>query len=77
MSEGNEIDLLMDIDPTEMSKRDIDDIITYIRQQRANFEKGIKPKKAEGPKRTIDLAALGISKKATEPPPPPMSRRRF
>lgn len=74
---SNEIDLLMDLDPTEMSAKNIDDIIEYMRKQRGNFEKGIKPKKAEGPKKTIDLASLGLSKKAAEPPPAPMTRRKF
>jgi hypothetical protein len=74
---SNEIDLLMDLDPTEMSAKNVDDIIEYMRKQRGFFEKGIKPKKAEGPKKTIDLASLGLSKKATEPPPEPMKRRGF
>lgn len=75
---SSEIDLLMDIDPTEMSAKDVDAIIAYMRsQQRAHLEKGIKPKKAEGPKKSIDLAALGLSKKAPEPPPEPMKRRGF
>jgi len=72
-----EIDVLMDIDPTEMSAKNIDDIIEYMRKQRGFLEKGIKPKKAEGPKKSIDLAALGLSKKAEEPPPAPMKRRSW
>lgn len=74
---STEIDVLMDLDPTEMSAKNIDEIIGYMRQQRANFEKGIKPRKAEGPKKTLDLSALGLSKKAAEPPPAPMNRRGF
>lgn len=73
----NEIDLLMDLDPTEMSAKDIDDIITYMRQQRGLLEKGVKLKKAEGPKKSIDLASLGLSKKKDEPPPAPLTRRSF
>jgi len=74
---SNEIDLLMDLDPTEMSAKNIDDIIKWMREQRANFEKGVKPKKAEGPKKVIDLASLGLTKKAPEVAPPPMKRRSF
>jgi hypothetical protein len=74
---SNEIDLLMDLDPTEMSAKDIDAIIGYMRYQRANFEKGIKPKKVEGPKKTVSLASLGLSKKAAEPAPAPLKRRGF
>jgi hypothetical protein len=73
----NEIDLLMDIDPTEMTSEHIDDIIAYMRKQRGFLEKGVKPKKAEGPKKAIDLAALGLSMKKVEPPPSPMKRRSF
>ena len=74
---SNEIDMLMDLDPTEMSSKDIDNIIEYMRKQRGFIEKGIKPKKAEGPKKTLDLAALGLTKKVAEPPPAPIKRRGF
>ena len=75
---SNEIDLLMDLDPDNMSDKNIDNIIAYMREhQRQHLQQGIKPKKAEGPKRSIDLAALGLSTKAKEPPPPPMKRRSF
>lgn len=78
---SNEIDVLMDLDPTEMSSKDIDAIIVYMRQQRANFEKGIKPKKAEGPKKKIELGSLrshlGLKAKEEEPPPEPMKRREW
>jgi hypothetical protein len=79
---SNEIDLLMDIDPDNMSDRNIDNIIAYMREhQRQHLQQGIKPKKAEGPKRTIDLTQLrkarGLPEKDTEPPPPPMKRRSF
>lgn len=47
---ANEIDLLMDKDPLELSAQDIDAIIAYQRKQRANAESGVKPKKEAGPK---------------------------
>lgn len=61
---ANEIDELMSLDPLEMSARDIDQIIAYHRRQRANFEAGKKPEKESGPKKTIDLEALGLKPKA-------------
>ena len=77
---SNEIDLLMDLDPTEMSTRDINDIIQYIREQRANFEKGIKPRKFESKSKNgkIDLAKLGLTAPAEpQAPAAPMSRRSW
>lgn len=70
---ANEIDELMSLDPLEMSARNIDDIIAYHRRNRANAEAGIKPKKETGPKMTLDLAALGLSKPVATAPP--MKRR--
>lgn len=69
----NEIDELMNLDPLEMSARDIDSIIAYHRRNRANAEAGIKPKKEIGPKQSLDLAALGLSKPVVAAPP--MKRR--
>jgi len=68
----NEIDELMHTDPLVLSdpiqgKAPTDKIIAYMREQRANFEKGIKPKKVEGPKKKIDLASLGLKKTPVEP----------
>ncbi len=57
---ANELDLLMDKDPLELSAQDLDDIIAYQRKARANFEAGVKPKKETGPKQDLGavLAAL-------------------
>ncbi len=57
---ANELDLLMDKDPLELSAQDLDDIIAYQRKARANFEAGVKPKKDTGPKQDLGavLAAL-------------------
>lgn len=50
----NEIDELMDLDPLSMTPTDIDKIIAYHRQNRANAEAGIKPKKETGPKAKLE-----------------------
>lgn len=58
------IDELMSLDPLELAKSpaQIDAIIAYHRQNRANAEAGIvKPKKENGPKLKLDLSALGLS----------------
>lgn len=65
---ANEVDLLMDLDPLEYSAMDIEKIIAYQRQQRANSEAGTKPKKETGPKLSLDLQGLGLTKpKLVEP----------
>lgn len=67
--EEDTISILMDTDPTGLTEKDtrIDAIIAYMRNQRGLLEKGIKPKKAEGPKKTLDLASLGLKKKEEGP----------
>lgn len=73
---ANEIDELMarvSEDPINAPKQDLDAIIAYHRRNRANAEAGIKPKKETGPKQTLDLAALGLSKPVVTAPP--MKRR--
>ena len=67
---SNELDLLMSLDPLELSAQIIDEIIAYHRKARANYEAGIKPKKEKGPKVEIDLVALGLA-----PAPEPFKRR--
>lgn len=59
--EPNDITLLMSLDPLEYTKHDIEVIIAYHRNQRADREKGIKPKKDSGPKATLDLVKLGLT----------------
>jgi hypothetical protein len=63
-----ELDDLMNLDPLELSKQDIDDIIAYQRKARGEYDDGKKSKKADGPK--IDLAELGLIAK-----PEPLKRR--
>lgn len=56
---ASSIDVLMSLDPLEMSNQDLDAIIAYQRKAKANFDLGIKPKKganAEG--KTIDLSQV-------------------
>lgn len=67
---ASELDSLMDKDPLLLSTQDIDSIIAYQRQARANFEAGVKTKKAEGPKKKLDLLAMGLIK-----PAEPIKRR--
>lgn len=66
----SELDRLMDADPLTLSDQDIDNIIAYQRQARANFDSGAKAKKVEGPKKKLDLLAMGMIK-----PPEPIKRR--
>lgn len=66
----NDIDLLMSLDPLELSKQDLECIIAYHRNQRALREKGVKPTKDKGPKSTLDLVALGL-----KPAAPKINRR--
>jgi hypothetical protein len=60
----NEIDLLMSLDPLELSAQNIDDIILYNRKQRLAYQSGVKPKK--GSSEPINLEALGLVKKGPE-----------
>ena len=55
-----ELDDLMNLDPLELSEQDIDDIITYQRKARGDYDDGKPSKKADGPK--VDLVALGLVK---------------
>jgi len=59
---ANEIDLLMDKDPLELTKEDIESIVTYYRRLRVQFEAGVKPEK-ETSKVKLDLTSLGLKSK--------------
>ncbi len=62
---ANEIDILMDKDPLELSAQDIDAIIAYQRKMRAQWDSGVKPKKEKGPGAMTGeeiVKALGIGK---------------
>lgn len=71
---ANELDLLMDMDPLELSKQDIDKIIEYQRKARANFQAGIKPKKEVGPKKDLSEILGALAPKAA-PAGPAIKRR--
>ena len=68
----SELDELMSRDPLELSAQDIDKLLAYQRQARARRESGERTRKpkADGPKQTLDLAALGLVKKLAPPPTP-------
>ena len=66
----NEIDRLMDLDPLELSAQDIDSIIAFQRKARANWEAGVKPKKADKIEASELLDKLGMIKPAV-----PIKRR--
>lgn len=68
----SELDNLMSLDPMRMSDQDIDKIITYHRQQRENFEKGIKPKKEKGPSVSLDSVVQALQIKV-----PPKADENF
>lgn len=67
---SNELDILMDRDPTDLSAQDIDSIITYHRKMRANFEAGIKPKKAgaEAAKAQLDKVVAKLTQPKVDGP---------
>lgn len=72
-SEPNDVDLLMSLDPLELTKQDLDVIIAYHRNQRALREsgaRGAKPKKDAGPSQKLDLEKLGL-----KPAAPKLNRR--
>jgi len=61
----NEIDLLMSLDPLELSAQNIDEIILYMRKQRLAYDSGVKPKRATTAE-VPSLAQLGLQEKAKE-----------
>jgi hypothetical protein len=66
MAQVNEIDLLMDLDPEQLSAQDLDSIIAYHRKRRADIEAGIKPSKEK--KASLDgvMEALQASQPAVK-----------
>lgn len=45
------------------SDADLDRIITHMREARANYEAGVKPKKEKGEQqKAVNLSALGLAK---------------
>lgn len=60
----SEIDLLMSLDPLELTKIDLSSIVAYHRRLRAEREagKGRAARAANAPKVKLDLAKLGLVK---------------
>lgn len=72
---GSELDLLMSLDPLQMSDQDIDKIIAYERQARLEFELGVKaPKKDKGV--SIDISSV-VAKLTPAAVQPSIPRRRL
>lgn len=69
---ANEIDILMDKDPTDLSAQELDAIILYQRRARSNFESGIKPAKERGPKTSLNSVVQALS---NVPKAEPIKRR--
>ena len=69
---ANEINLLMSLDPLELSAQQIDAIIDYHRKARASYAAGGKPKKG-GSTESLDLSALGL----ISAPKVDVKRRKF
>jgi len=72
-----DLNVLMSLDPLELTRQDRDAIIAYQRKQRGQREAGVKTKKpkAEGTP-TIDIKALlGTVPKATPKPGSTIRRR--
>ena len=70
-----DLDELMNKDPLDLTKSDIDSIIAYQRRFRADRESGVKVKRgSDGPKKKLDLAALGLIKPKA---PEATIKRRF
>lgn len=65
MSDINTIDDLMNIDPMDLTKDDIDAIIAYHRQNRQLLAEGVKPKKDKGPSVSLDSVMNALAVKAT------------
>lgn len=71
---GSELDLLMSLDPLEMSEQDIDKIIAYERQTRLEFELGVKaPKKDKAVSFDMDKIVGALAPAAVQPT---ITRRR-
>ena len=62
---ANELDILMNLDPLELTRDspELEALIKVYRQQRANAEAGIKPKKEAGPKVSLEGLLDGMIKK--------------
>jgi hypothetical protein len=73
--EETDLNVLMSLDPLELSRRDLDQIIAYQRKNRAQREAGVRTRKpkADGPK--IDIKDLLASVPKATPSGPTIRRR--
>lgn len=65
----NELDELMNLDPQSLTRSspELEALIKVYRNQRANAEAGIKPKKEAGPKLNLDAVMEGLKAKVAVP----------
>lgn len=65
----NELDMLMNLDPLELTRDspELEAIIKVYRNQRANAEAGIKPKKEAGPKLNLDAVMEKLKATVVKP----------
>lgn len=57
---SNDLEDLFNRQPP-LSEEDLSKIISHMRQQRANFEAGVKATKSSAPKgKSVDLAGMGL-----------------
>ena len=56
MAAENTVDILMEIDPLQLTAENIDSIIAHHRKARANAAQGIKAKKERGP--SVDISSV-------------------
>ena len=76
---ANELDELMlriADDPTMPQPGDIDKLIAYYRQKRADLAAGKKPAKAAGPKMSLDSVINQLTIGQVEAKPAPTVKRR-
>lgn len=74
MSSTNRVDELMSLDPLDMTKEDLDEIVAYHRKNRALGEAGVKAKKETGPKVSLGNLLDDILQKPTQTP---IARRKI
>jgi len=81
--EPTDLTALMSLDPLDLTKQDLDKIITYQRKQRMQREAGGRTKKATGETPAVDIKALmnkivkPTAAPATSTAPPKGFVRRF
>ena len=74
----SDLDLLMSIDPLDLSKQDLSRIIAYQRKQRQQREAGVKVKKPVAkPAVSIEQLLQSMPKPAPAPTSAGKSHRRF